>query len=70
MTVPETIIEHVRILPEPIQIEILDFIEYLEIKKVTREDKNWNKFSLSQAMCGMENEQTLYTPEDLQEAFS
>ncbi len=70
MTVTETIIEHVRILPKPVQIEVLDFIEYLETKKTTQAEKDWNVFSLSQAMRGMENEQTSYNPEDLQEAFS
>ena len=70
MTVTETIMEHVKILPEPIQIEVLDFIEYLETKKTTREDKNWNTFSLSQAMRGMGDEQISFTVKDLQEAFS
>ncbi len=61
MTVAETIIQHVRTLPKPIQIEVLDFIEYIETKTATQrrtqEEKDWTMFSLSQAMCGMEDEQ-------------
>ena len=74
MTVAETIIQHVRTLPELVQIEVLDFIEYIETKTATQkcaqEEKDWTMFSLSQAMRGMEDERTYYGPEDLKEVFS
>ena len=71
MTVAETIVQHIEALPESIQAEVLDFVGYLESKKETgkSEKTNWSDFSLSQAMLGMETEDSLYSTEDLKEVF-
>ena len=75
MTVTERIHRHVQELPEPLQAEVLDFVEYL-LPKVEREtapqdEFNWSNLSLSLAMRGMEDENTpSYTVDDLKEVFS
>jgi hypothetical protein len=72
MTVTEQIIRHVRTLPEPIQAEILDFVEYLESKTERAQNggTDWSHFSLSQAMRGMESESSSYTLNDVKESLS
>lgn len=72
MTVAEKIIQHVRVLPEDVQAEVLDFVEYLESKTliVSEEPAEWDGFSLSQALRGMESEETLYSTDDLKETFA
>ena len=64
MTVTEQIIEHVNALPESAQSEVLDFVEYLELKS---NKVNWSELSLSQAMRGMESEADLYSLNDIKE---
>ena len=60
-------------LSEPLQAEVLHFVEYL-FEKVSHqtiaEDKAWYSFSLNQAMSGMEEEEELYTLDDLKVRFS
>ena len=74
MTVTEIIALHLKRLPEPLQVEVLDFIQYLETKARTRreaqERKDWSAVSLSSAMRGMEDELTPYSPDDMLEVFS
>jgi hypothetical protein len=69
MTVTEQIIEHVRELPETMQSEILDFIEFLETKteKSGKDNTEWSDFSLLQAMRGMESEASPYSLSDVKE---
>jgi len=72
--VTERIYEGVQKLPEPFQIEVLDFIEYLLMKAqrdATWEDENtWASMSLDLAMRGMEDEDIPeYTMADLKEVF-
>ncbi|MEK9149636.1 MAG: DUF2281 domain-containing protein [Candidatus Desantisbacteria bacterium] len=73
MTVAEKITRHLKNIPEPLQAEVLNFVEYLGSKKVvsrhTQGKTDWSAFSLSQAMRGMENEQTSYSLKDLKEIF-
>ena len=69
MTVTEKIIEHIHHLPEPIQIEVLDFVEYLENKAEAEDRRAWSSFSLSQALRDMESEAPLYSEKDLKEVF-
>ena len=38
MVVTDTILEHLRRMPEPLQAEVLDFVQYLEAKTATRRD--------------------------------
>lgn len=73
MTVAERILERVKSLPEPLQAEVLDFVEYLR-SKVSRagsapDEEAWSALSLSQAMRGMESEPSPYSIDDLKEEF-
>ncbi len=69
MTVTEQIIERVKALPEAIQAEVLDFVEFLEAKTDTSSNITWSHFSLSQAMRGMESESTLYSIDDVKDVL-
>jgi len=64
MKVSEQIIQHVNMLPEAAQSEMLDFVEYLELKS---DRANWSELSMSQAMRGMESEASLYSLNDIKE---
>ena len=74
MSVTEKAIEHLRSLPEPMQAEVLDFIERLEhvarCGDRGRDDAEWSDLSLTQAMRGMESEPSLYSSDDLKEGFA
>ncbi len=70
MGVADRIIEKVKSLPEEKQTEVLDFVDFLEKKIKEEENRGWSKFSLESAMRGMEDEETLYTLNDLKETFS
>ena len=71
MTLTEEIFQHIQVLPESLKAEVLDFVEYLELKsKKTEEEIDWSTLSLSFAMRGMESEQTSYTIDDLKERFT
>lgn len=67
MDLSEKIIEAVKSLPESKQVEVLDFMEYLQSTTAASE---WNDFSLSSAMKGMEAESSLYSLNDIKESFS
>ena len=73
MTLTEKILQHVKVLPESIQAEVLDFVEYLELKnkkgKDDDEGMDWSTLSLSFAMRGMEDELAPYSLDDLKERF-
>ena len=73
MTVAEKIVEHVQKMPEPEQVEVLDFIEYLETKarqrRVRDEEERWSALSLASARRGMEEEPSDYDASDLKETF-
>jgi hypothetical protein len=74
MAIADKIHGYIQRLPEPLQAEVLDFVEYL-LYKVERaegegDDQDWSALSLSLAMRGMEDEETPeYTLEDLKETF-
>ena len=74
MTLPEKILQHVQNLPASLQAEILDYVEYLELKaekdKEGLDEKDWATLSLSFAMRGIEDEYSPYTQYDLKEIFS
>ncbi|MCZ6879000.1 MAG: DUF2281 domain-containing protein [Acidobacteria bacterium] len=73
MTLPEKIIQHLQKLPESVQAEVLNFVEYLESKigrdQKVQDERDWSTLSLSCAMRGMEYEQTFYSSNDLKEVF-
>jgi len=75
MALPERICERVRELPDRLQAEVLDFVEYLLCRSQTRsqcdDDRAWSAFSLASAMRGMEEEEeTPYTLDDVKERFA
>ena len=70
MSSEEKIIQYIRELPEREKGEVLDFIDYLKTRVERKEMKEWAEFSLSSAMRGMEDEDTVYSLDDLKESFS
>ena len=74
MRVSERIYEELKKLPEPLQAEVLDFVQYLA-SKMERESTPENELtsaslSLLLAMRGMEDEDTpSYSTNDLRQAF-
>lgn len=74
MTHLEQILLHTQKLPEALQKEVLDFVEYLEVKNLGSQqevlsDKDWMALSISGAMKGMEDEDMGYSLQDLKERF-
>ena len=64
------IIDHLESLPDVAQLEVLDFVEFLQTRKMQYEersadDKLWCNYSLASAMKGMEDEETTYTSADI-----
>jgi hypothetical protein len=74
MTVAELVYQHLRSLPESVQVQVLDYVEFLEARarggKDGQEDAEWSALSLSQAMRGLEDEASAYSTKDLKETFS
>ena len=73
MTVSDRIYQEVKKLPEPLQAEVLDFVQHLTSKaeRATESESSLRNLSLSLAMRGMEEEDTPdYSVEDLKEVFS
>ena len=69
MVLNEKIQEYIRKLPESLQEEMLDYLEFLLVKTHC-EDNEWSSLSLASAMHGMENEPDLYTLSDLKVKYS
>lgn len=74
MIVSEKINQKVEKLPISIQLEVLDFVEFVAQKaeKINAADEReqWAEFSLSQAMKGLEDEEIPeYTEADLKEKW-
>ncbi len=75
MAVAEKIQQYVQSLPESLQIEVLDFVEYLQFKldrtTADQDEEAWSQSSLAAALRGMEAEASpVYTAADLDEVFS
>ena len=67
MQLAEVVYDKVKSLPEPAQKEVLDFVEYLELKS-RNDDRLWSPQSLAFAMPGLEaDEWPEYRTEDLKE---
>ena len=69
MNLSKKILENLKILPEPKQIEIFDFIKYLNQKTEKELSKSWSDLSIASAMRGMEYEDSSYTINDLKEIY-
>ena len=66
------ILDHLESLPDVAQLEVLDFVEFLQTRQMHYErrradDTSWCNFSLVSAMKGMEDEDTSYTSADIVE---
>lgn len=71
MTLTDEIIQHIQALPEPLKAEVLDFVEYLELKsRKGEEEVDWSALSINSAMRGLEKETALYSVKDLKERFA
>jgi len=74
MVVAERIHQYVQKLPASLQVEVLDFVEYLlsklERDAVEQGELSWSALSLTLAMRGMEDEEMpAYTTADLKVMF-
>jgi hypothetical protein len=76
MTTIERISQKTRRLPEPFQVEVLHFVEFLANKTKTggegsrQEDLEWNAISLAGAMRGIEDDAIPdYTETDFKEKW-
>jgi hypothetical protein len=73
MTTAQVIAQRLSSLPEDAQREVLDFVEFVESRRVgqsqRQEDAEWSALSLASAMRGMEDEESPYTLGDLKESF-
>ena len=73
MTLTEKIFSQIENLPEFYQVEVLDFVEFLESKSKKLHDRDgeerasWSRFSLAQAMRGVEDEDDLYSLSDVEQ---
>lgn len=56
MAIVNLIQEKVKLLPEPTQQEVLDFVDYL-LQRSRQEDVWWSKLSLRWALQGLEDEE-------------
>ena len=75
MATAEKIAEYVRLLPERLQAEVLDYVSFLlcrgEQKGPDSDQLEWNRLSLDSAMRGMEaDDEPEYDESDLKETFS
>lgn len=61
-------------LPQPFQVEVLNFVEILVSKLTTQDSRQenllWSQFSIAQAMHDLEHEEVLvYNESDLKERW-
>jgi hypothetical protein len=69
MVLNKKIQEYIRKLPQSLQEEMIDYLEFL-LAKAQREDNEWSSLSLASALRGMENEPDLYSLSDLKVKYS
>ncbi len=74
MSTVELITTKVQQLPEAFQREVLDFVEFLrtraEEEDARTEELEWSRFSMEQAIRGMEDDEfPEYTEDDLKERW-
>jgi len=69
ISLSERIYQRVEQLPFSFQAEVLDFVDYLFSRLARRESEEWCAFSLASAMSGMEDEEPVYTIDDIKVVF-
>ena len=52
----DRIYKEVKSLPEPLQLEVLEFVEHLAALKLRAEDSDWSELSFRAALRGLEDE--------------
>ena len=55
MSTAERIQRHIQRLPEPMQKEVLDFVEYLA-QKLRKDDQDWSAQSIQSALLDLEDD--------------
>ena len=69
MAVLERIQKKVKLLPEPTQYQVLDFVDYL-LSRSRQDDMLWSKLSVRWALRGMEDEEwPEYSTQDMVETW-
>ena len=69
MKTVDRIYEETRALPETVQREVLDFVEYLA-HKLQKENAGWSELSVTAALRGLEDEVwPEYRYEDMKEKW-
>ena len=63
------LLQTIEQLPPDLQRELLDFARFLLERARRQGEREWAAFSLTQAMQGMEDEEALYTLDDLRVSF-
>ena len=67
MSTAEQIIHEIATLRPEKQSEVLEFVEFIKEKEKKNEENTLRKVSLTSAMRGMEEEESLYTESDVVE---
>ncbi len=65
MALKDEINRRVQDLPDQLQAEVLDFVEFLLQKANAGEEHRWSTMSLASAMRGMEEDEVDYSPADI-----
>lgn len=69
MKTVDRIYEETSALPETVQREVLDFVEYLA-HKIQKENADWSELSVAAALRGLEDEVwPVYRNEDMKEKW-
>lgn len=69
MTLDQKIYQDVQKLPPSLQEELLDFIRYLLVKAERQEARESSSLSISLALRDMEDEEPVYTANDIKVEF-
>ena len=69
MNILTKLLENINRLPESKQLELADFVERLTQTADDEERLNWSDLSVASALRDMENEEFLYTMNDLKEIY-
>ena len=69
MSTADQIIHEIAALRPEKQSEVLEFVEFLKEKERKSEEKAFKDVSLTGAMRGMKDEESLYTESDVIEKF-
>ena len=70
MSIADKIQQEIKLLPEDKQLKVLNFIKHLSEKQSEEEIDQWNKFSLSSALEGLEDNEVEYTLDDIKEKYT